>query len=87
MTTIIECARQNGTGSNSSWRNIFNQPLEIQRNDVILVKNVFLDTNTNTQSAIVLEDDVPLKLEFGYYMTNYELTDSTGGSEDVVDYR
>ena len=68
---IIECSRSNAVaGTNSNWTNTYASPIEIQTNDVIQVKNCFVDTNTTNSSNIQLSQDVNIELKLGYYIIN-----------------
>lgn len=50
------------------------KPILMSQNDSIQVKNVFLDTTAQTSGNIVLENDITLEIQNGFYINNYETT-------------
>ncbi|MAG85853.1 MAG: hypothetical protein CMB97_00345 [Flavobacteriaceae bacterium] len=67
---IVECSKFNGKGTNSSWRNVFADPIRVNKGDVLQVKQIFLDTNSNVSDNIEIKEDTELELKFGYYFIN-----------------
>ena len=67
---IIECSKFNGKGTNSDWRNVFADPVRINRGDLLQIKNIFIDTNSNVSDNIEIKEDTELELKFGFYFIN-----------------
>ena len=69
--TILECNRKNAVvGTNSSFVNTFQQPVRVNPGDVVSIKTAIIDSTQSTGNDIVLEDDVNIELELGYYYVN-----------------
>ena len=67
---IIECSKFNGKGTNSDWTNTFADPVRVNQGDVLQVKQIFIDTNSNVSDNIEIKEDTELELKFGYYVIN-----------------
>ena len=71
MTTILECSKFNDTDSNinSSWNNVFNDPITIQNGDMVSLKTAFIDTNVlgSGDGQVDIDTDTTVTIRFGYY--------------------
>ena len=56
--------------SNVNWDNNLNQPLTITEGDQINVRNVFLDTRTQSTNGIIIAEDTEISLDFYFYYIN-----------------
>ena len=69
--TILECNRRNAVvGTNSSFVNTFQQPVRVNPGDVVSIKTAIIDSTQSTGADIVLDADINLSLEMGYYYVN-----------------
>ncbi len=56
--------------SNVNWDNNLSQPLTITEGDQINVRNVFLDTRTQSTNGIIIAEDTEISLDFYFYYIN-----------------
>jgi hypothetical protein len=96
-STVVELSRYTAsdTPSNSQWtNNISNsKKVSVNNNDIIQVKQCFIDTRQSTSGDIELLEDIAWTLQFGYYIVNHGINLSkiklfNGGSlqaEIIVD--
>ena len=57
---------------NGQWQNIYQQPILLNKGDVVSIKNIFIDSSNNNSQNITLNEDVHIDLEMGYYYVNSE---------------
>lgn len=71
---ILELAQDKTNDINNNGDYVVNLSKEIEINpgDEIGIKNAFVDTTTITTSNIVIEEDIELNIENGFYLTNWE---------------
>ena len=70
MTSIIlECAERDGlkSGTAGSWANIFSEDVPIANGDQIAVKQCLINTKSATSGNLILEQDVPIEIDLGFY--------------------
>jgi len=100
-TTIIELREQNKSSQNKldgggnrvagDYETKLNKTLYIEPNDQVEVASAFIDTASNTSGLIVLDPDTAggntttISLEFGYYMTNTQVSAETGKDASTVE--
>jgi len=56
--------------SNSNWTNSLIEPITINQGDGITVRNVLLDTRTNSTNNVLIENDTTISLEYYFYYIN-----------------
>ena len=81
---IVECRNKTAISpvQNGDWNTILPESILLENGDSVLVKNSFIDTQQTTSSKIRIEDDLTLKLDFGFYMTNLtNVAVDPGGTE------
>lgn len=74
---LLECSLNNSRDktSNAEWHNVFQSPVQINTGDVVQVKQAYLNTKQGEGFGdIVLEEDVDLTLNFGYFVYDYDVT-------------
>ena len=56
--------------SNANWTNSLIEPITINQGDGITVRNVLLDTRTNSTNNVLIENDTTISLEYYFYYIN-----------------
>lgn len=92
---ILELAQDktNEINNNGDYKVNLSKEIKIEAGDEIGIKNAFVDTTAITTSNIVIEEDIELNIENGFYLTNWENqtehTPTSGGSavKDKVYYQ
>lgn len=80
-TTILELSqgKSENTFANGDWKTNLSKEIKIEEGDEISIKNVFLDTVSESTGDIKIEKDIILKVKTGLYMNNFDKTDKTYG--------
>ena len=56
--------------NNGEWENVYQLPIQLNKSDVVSIKNIFIDTSNNNSQNITLNEDVEITFEIGYYWIN-----------------
>ena len=69
---IIECSNKRAQNSlaNGDWQTILSHPILLESNDQVIIKDSYVDTQAATSQNIVVENDLDLVFDFGFYQVN-----------------
>lgn len=85
-TTILELSqgKSENTYSNGDWKTNLSKEIKIEQGDEISIKNVFLDTVSQSTGDIQIEKDIILNVKTGLYLNNWDENDKTYGDNSDV---
>ena len=85
---VLELSQEKteNVSKNGEFNVQLSKEIEINEGDEIGIKNAFVDTTTITSSNIVIENDLQLKIEHGFYLNNW-LTSAELSSNKEFFYR
>lgn len=80
---IVECRNKTAISpvQNGDWNTILPESIFLENGDSVIVKNSFIDTQQTTSSKIRIEEDLTVKFDFGFYMSNLADLPLTHGSD------
>ena len=73
---VIECRNKEAQNSiqNGDWTTVLPENIMLNPRDQVLIKSSFIDTQQSSTSKILIEEDINLKIDFGFYQVNYTNT-------------
>jgi hypothetical protein len=71
---IVECRNKDAQNplANGDWTTYLKHNITLEEGDQVVVKDSFIDTQQATSSNVLIEKDLDLKLDFGFYQMNVE---------------
>lgn len=80
---IVECRNKTAISpvQNGDWNTILPESILLENGDSVIVKNSFIDTQQTTSSKIRIEEELTVKFDFGFYMSNLADLPLTDGDD------
>ena len=71
---IVECRNKDAQNplANGDWTTYLKHNITLEEGDQVVIKDSFIDTQQATSTNVLIEKDVDLKIDFGFYQMNVE---------------